>query len=81
MPRLIGSSGSVMTHMDIADFMPMKYGINMNHQKAWRARACVLDRIRGSPSGIYALLPLFAKAIKEKNPGYISIKLSVFFLM
>ena len=78
MPRLIGSSGSVMTPMDIVDFMRMEYGINVNYQKAWRARACALDRIRGSPSDSYALLPLFAKAIKEKNPGYISTKLLIF---
>ena len=78
MPRLIGSSGSVMTPMDIVDFMRMEYGINVNYQKAWRARACALDRIRGSPSDSYALLPLFAKAIKEKNPGYIYIKFLIF---
>ena len=34
MPRLIGSSRSVMTPMDIVDFRRMEYGINMNYQKA-----------------------------------------------
>ena len=56
-----------MTPMDIIDFMCMEYGINVNDQKAWRAQACALDCFRGSPSDAYALLPLFAKAIKEKK--------------
>ena len=69
-PRLIGSSGVVMTPMDIVDFMRVEYGIIINYQKAWRAQSYALDRIRGCPTDSYALLPLFAKALKEKNPGH-----------
>ena len=59
-----------MTPMDIVDFMRVEYAIIINYQKAWRAQSCALDRIRGCPTDSYALLPLFAKALKEKNPGH-----------
>ena len=57
------------------------YGIWHKHElsKSIEARVCGIDRIRGSSCDSYALLRLFAKAIKEKkNSGYLYIKLSCF---
>ena len=79
MLRLIGSFGSVITPMDLVDFMRMEYGINVNYQTALRTRACALDHIRGGPSDSYALLLAFAKAIKEKKKPRLYIDQTTFF--
>ena len=71
---IISSNGKIMTPNDVANFFRREFHTEIPYQKAWRARTYALDKIRGSSSDSYSLLPLFARELCVRNPGKLLYK-------
>ncbi|XP_022158743.1 PKS-NRPS hybrid synthetase CHGG_01239-like [Momordica charantia] len=54
---------------DIVNNMRKNYGVNIQYEKAWRAREVALDLLMGSPKKSYTLLRKYGEALKSVNPG------------
>ncbi|XP_022147768.1 uncharacterized protein LOC111016623 [Momordica charantia] len=56
---------------DIVNDMRKNYDINIQYEKAWRAKEVALDLLMGSPKKSYTLLRKYGEALKFVNPGTI----------
>ncbi|XP_038680939.1 uncharacterized protein LOC119981869 [Tripterygium wilfordii] len=52
--------------------MRREYGVNITYDKAWRARECALDSLRGSAEESFAYLPHYCAVLEINDPGTIT---------
>ncbi|XP_024042932.1 uncharacterized protein LOC112099718 [Citrus clementina] len=63
-----GSSSSYRA-ADIRQDFQQQYGYDISYHKAWRARECAMQIVRGSPEESYKLLPQYMAMLEKKNLG------------
>ncbi|KAM6567985.1 hypothetical protein CsatA_027113 [Cannabis sativa] len=57
---------------DIMRDMKDEYGVSISYEKAWRARECALEMIRGAPEESYENILSYLYTLKNKNPGSVT---------
>ncbi|XP_062113898.1 uncharacterized protein LOC133824895 [Humulus lupulus] len=57
---------------DIIRDMKDEYGVSISYEKAWRARECALDMIRGAPEESYENILSYLYTLKNKNLGSVT---------
>lgn len=63
---------STYTPQDIMRDMKEEYGVKISYEKAWRARECALNMIRGTPEESYENVLSYLYMLKHKNPGSVT---------
>ncbi|XP_038695537.1 uncharacterized protein LOC119992829 [Tripterygium wilfordii] len=61
--------GRVYRPKDIIQDMRREYEVNITYDKAWRAKECALDSLRGSPEESFAYLPHYCAVLEINNPS------------
>ncbi|XP_022847562.1 uncharacterized protein LOC111370091 [Olea europaea var. sylvestris] len=49
-----------------------EFGIDINYNKAWMARECAIELLRGSPDLSYDRLAKYCNILKKNNPGTVT---------
>ncbi|CAA3004504.1 FAR1-RELATED SEQUENCE 5-like [Olea europaea subsp. europaea] len=62
------SCSSIKPH-DIINEMRQTYGVTITYERAWRARECALESLRGSYEEAYYLLAKYTYMLNKMNPG------------
>ncbi|KAH9679403.1 SWIM-type domain-containing protein [Citrus sinensis] len=60
-------SSSLYKAADIRHDFQQQYGYDISYHKAWRARECAMQIVRGSPEESYKLLPQYMAMLEKKN--------------
>ncbi|XP_022869031.1 protein FAR-RED ELONGATED HYPOCOTYL 3-like [Olea europaea var. sylvestris] len=57
---------------NIQNYIRREFGIDRNYYKAWMARDCVIELLRGSPDLSYDRLAEYCNILKKNNPGTVT---------